>query len=178
MSRTMRLISIAAVMTLFLIGMVVDHAVRRTSGTEVILDLQPVDPRDLLAGYYIVVSTPLHRLSVEELAGDDTFDVSDDIYVIVEEVENGSWQPISIHRSRPDGGLYIHGKVQRATETDIRAEYNLERFYADQDTALALDQRRREDGSSMRLILSVGADGRALIHGIEIDGERQIVELF
>jgi len=178
MSRTMRLISIAAVMTMFLIGMVIDHAVRRTSGTEVILDLQPVDPRDLLAGYYIVVSTPLHRLSLEELAGGDVFAVSDDIYVVVAESENGSWQPISIHRSRPDDGLYIHGKVQRATETDIRAEYNLERFYADEDTAQALEQRRREDGSSMRLILSVGADGRALIRGIEIDGERQIVELF
>lgn len=178
MNRTIRLVLITAAMTAFLIGMVVDHAVRRASGTEVILDLEPVDPRDLLAGYYVIVSTPLHTLEPDSLAGDDAFAAGDDLYAIIEEDEDGSWRAVSIHLSRPEAGVFLHGKVQYASETMIRANYNLERYYADEETAQALELRRRDDIESMRLIVSVGPDGRALIRGIEIDGERHIEPLF
>lgn len=178
MNRTLRLVLIAATMTAFLIGMIVDHAVRRASGTEVILDLEPVDPRDLLAGYYVIVSTPLHLLEPDSVGGDDAFNPGDDLYVLVEEGEDGSWRALSIHRERPEAGVFLHGKVQHESETMIRADYNLERYYADEETAQALELRRRDDVGSMRLIVSVGPDGRALIRGLEIDGDRHIAPLF
>lgn len=178
MNRTIRLTLVAAAMTAFLIGMVFDHATRRASGTEVILDLEPVDPRDLLAGYYVIVSTPLHLLEPDSLGGDDSFATGDDIYALVEEDEEGVWQAVSIHRERPEAGVFLHGKVQHGSETMIRADYNLERFYADEETAQALELRRRENIDSMRLIVSVGPDGRAIIRGLEIDGQRRTVPLF
>jgi len=178
MNRTLRLFLIVAAMTAFLIGMVVDHATRRASGTEIILDLEPVDPRDLLAGYYVIVSTPLHLLTPDSLGGTDTFGRGDDLYAVVEESWDGVWHAVSIHRERPETGVFIHGKVQYATETVIRADYNLERYYADEEMAQAIELRRRENIDSMRLIVSVGSDGRAIIRGLEINGERRIVPLF
>lgn len=178
MNRTIRLTLVAAAMTAFLIGMVFDHATRRASGTEVILDLEPVDPRDLLAGYYVIVSTPLHLLEPDSLGGDDSFATGDDIYALVEEDEEGVWQAVSIHHERPEAGVFLYGKVQHGSETMIRAGYNIERFYADEETAQALELRRRENIDSMRLIVSVGPDGRAIIRGLEIDGQRRTVPLF
>lgn len=178
MNRTLRLVLIAAAMTAFLAGMVGDHAARRASGTEVILDLEPVDPRDLLAGYYVIVSTPLHLLTPAELAGDRAFSRGDDIYVLIEAGSDGAWQAVSLHRQRPEAGVFVHGKVQYASGEMIRADYNLERFYADEATAQALELRRRTSVDSMRLIVSVGSDGRAIIRGLEIDGERRIAPLF
>lgn len=178
MSRTLRLVLIALAMTAFLVGMVADHANRRASGTDVILDLEPIDPRDLLAGYYVIVSTPLHQLETADLDGDSEFSTGEDIYVSIESRGDGAWQAVSLHRDRPGTGVFIHGKVQYAFEETIRAEYNLERFYADEATARALELRRRDDIGSMRLIVSVGSDGRAIIRGLEINGERRIAPLF
>ena len=172
MSRFVRLILIAAAMTVFLIGMIVDHNVRRTTGTEILLDLEPVDPRDLLAGYYVIISTPLHSIDPEQVGGEADFERSADVYVVVEPDGGGSWQPVSIHSERPEAGVFVHGKVQWVSPNTIRAHFNLERYYADADTAQALEIRRQAGPDSLRLIVSVGSDGRAIIRGLEIDGER------
>jgi uncharacterized membrane-anchored protein len=172
MSQIVRLILISAGMTAFLVGMVVDHHVRRSTGTEILLDLEPVDPRDLLAGYYVIISTPLHSVDPEQVGGEADFERSADIYVVVEPDGGGSWQPVSIHSERPAAGIFVHGKVQWAGPDTIRAHFNLERYYADAETAQALEIRQQARRESLRLIVSVGSDGRAIIRGLEIDGER------
>jgi uncharacterized membrane-anchored protein len=174
MTRSFRLMLTAAAMTAFLVGLIADHHVRRANGAEILLDLEPVDPRDLLAGYYIVISTPLHSIDPEQLDGDNVFDAGGDIYVVVEAEADGSWQPVSIHSEQPVDGVFLLGKVQWASRNAIRVRYNIERFYADADTAQALEDIRRLNRASLRLIVSVGADGRAIIRGLEINGERQI----
>jgi uncharacterized membrane-anchored protein len=168
---------VAALMSAFLVAMIADHHIRRSTGTDVILDLEPVDPRDLLAGYYVIISTPVHRIQYDSVEGDRDFSAHDDVFVSIEPESDGSWSPVSIHRTRPANGVYLHGKVQTASTDGITAHFNIERFYADETTAQALDQRRFSDRDSMRLIVSVGNDGRAIIRGLEIEGERQIAPL-
>ncbi|WP_394692177.1 GDYXXLXY domain-containing protein [Hyphobacterium sp.] len=177
MTRMARLLLAAFAMTLFLVAMIADHQFRRHIGTEVLLDLEPVDPRDLLAGYYVVITTPLHNLDPSGLEGDNQFDPGDDIFVALEPVADQSWRAVSIHRERPQDGLYVYGKVRYARDTTLRARFNLERYYADEATAQALEDRRRANRSSMRLIIAVGDDGSALIRGLEIDGERHLDRL-
>lgn len=177
MTRMVRLLLVAAAMTFFLVAMIADHQFRRHSGTEVLLDLEPVDPRDLLAGYYVIITTPLHNLDPSDIEGDNTFGPGDDVFVVIEPSANQSWQAASIHRDRPQEGLYIHGKVRFARDTMMRAQFNIERYYADEATAQALEDRRRANLSSMRLVIAVGNDGRALIRGLEIDGERHLDRL-
>ncbi len=177
MTRMVRLIIAAAAMTLFLVAMIADHQFRRHSGTEVLLDLEPVDPRDLLAGYYVIITTPLHNLDPSEMGGDNSFDQGDDVFVLLEPSANENWQAVSIHRERPPNGLFVHGRVQYANDSTMRARFNIERYYADEATAQALEERRRANLSSMRLIIAVGDDGRALIRGLEIDGERHLDRL-
>ncbi|WP_421791222.1 GDYXXLXY domain-containing protein [Hyphobacterium sp.] len=177
MSLMLRLILVAAAMSVFLVAMVVNHHARRFSGTEIILDLEPVDPRDILAGYYVIISTPLHLLDPQALEGEDEFDAGDDIYVVVDGSPEDGWTAVSIHRERPENGLYINGKVERGWNESVRVRYNLERYYADEETAQALEQRQRDDRDSLRLIVSIDRGGRALIRGIEIEGERHLETL-
>lgn len=178
MTMLLRLTLIAAAMSAFLIFMVVDHHWRRSAGTEIILDLEPIDPRDILAGYYVIIRTPLHQLDPGALGGSDTFEAGDDIFVVIDGSEADGWRPLSIHPQRPGAGQYIYGKVERAWAEGIRIRYNLERYYADEETAQALERRQLDNRDSMRLIVSLGDDGRALIRGLEIDGERHIDDLF
>lgn len=177
MKLTARLILVAGAMSAFLIAMIADHNIRRATGTEVIFDLEPVDPRDILAGYYVIISTPVHRMDLSETGGEDEFTAGNDIYVVVEPGDGGSWQPAAVYSRPPSEGVFLHGKVRSASAINVSAEFNLERYYADEDSARALDERRRTDRDSLRLIVSVGRDGRAIIRGLEIDGERVIAPL-
>ena len=182
MSLTLRLLGIALLMSLFLAGMVVTHASARAGGTEVRLSMEPVDPRDLLLGHYVIIQTPVHRLSLDGLGGDTghSWQRGDSIWVVLTESE-GVFNPVSVHRRQPEG-LSIQGRVFFSSPgwTDegpvLTVRYNLERYFASPEDALALEELRNE--SRLRLIVSVGSDGSAIIRGLEIDGEDHIDRLF
>ena len=106
------------------------------------------------------------------------------LYLVVplEAGETGSFQPVSVHTRQPEG-LSIQGRVFHAGSGGIgrsgpvmSVRYNLERYFASPEDALALEELRNE--SRLRLIVSVGSDGSAIIRGLEIDGEDHIDRLF
>ena len=51
-----RIVVVAAVAMLGLIGLVVSESLARAAGTEVILSMETVDPRAILSGHYVTVS--------------------------------------------------------------------------------------------------------------------------
>ncbi len=205
MSLASRLGLIVLAMTVFLGAMIARPASLRANGTEIILPMEPVDPRDMLLGYYVIIRTPAHDLDTRALDGPETgWRQGDTIYVTLEEASDG-WRPVGAFPDRPRGGVFLQGRVTSAyTTSDMReiepdAEdedrwrarrepvpgterqelsvvYNLERYYAEAETARALEDMRRAD--RLRLIVAVGDDGAAVIKGLEIDGEAQIQSLF
>ncbi|WP_158272097.1 GDYXXLXY domain-containing protein [Marinicauda salina] len=130
------------------------------------------------------------------------------VFVALRRDEDDAWSPVAIARTRAAAGandrVVIRGRVERVSEAldfaeveETRPEgevatrrepvegsarpalsvrYNLERYFAPEDAALALEDMRRED--RLRLIVSVGEDGGAIIKGLEIDGEARYETLF
>lgn len=198
MSTPARLIIMAALMTGVLIAMAGLHAAQRAGGTEVRLDMLAVDPRDPLLGHYVVIQTPLHRLDLNAYGPVQTgFSRGGDVFVtLLRDDETGSWNPSAIHERHPGEGVVIRGKVERVFERiswlddedgervrdrdnpreDLFVSYNLERYYASRDEALALEDMR--EGGRLRLIVSVSASGDAVIKGLEIDGEDRLDRVF
>ena len=60
-----RILIVAALCVLALIGLVVRESMARASGTEVLLAMEAVDPRALLSGHYVIVALR------EELSAED-----------------------------------------------------------------------------------------------------------
>lgn len=206
MTLAVRLTLIVLAMTAFLAAMVVRHADLRAGGTEIVLPMEPVDPRDVLLGYYVIIETPAHRLDMGALDGPEQgWTAGDTIYVALAEGEDGAWRPSAAAPARPQTGVFLQGRViavrtisdMRAvdpaeeeaegwrvrrepvpgTEREtLRVRYNLERYYADAETAGALEDMRREN--RLRLIVSIGSDGAAVIKGLEVDGEARYETLF
>ena len=214
MFQFIRLISVGIIACLFLGGMAYHHTHARATGKEIILDMEPVDPRDVLLGHYIQIETPLHNLDTADFLAPKTgWNEGDSVYVRLAETPDGSWSPVELFMSPPLNreGLIVEGRVQYTferhdyeevtqAETDdesatseverwtsrvpvegtrrdvLRVVYTIERYYADQETALALEDLRNE--GKLRLISSVTPEGRMLIKGLEIEGERHIETLF
>lgn len=203
MSYLLRLGAVALLMSGFLTFMLVDHALRRAGGTEVILNVQGYDPRDPLLGHYSRIQIELWTLDAMALPGDDEFEVRDEIYVVIEPRDDGSWSAVALSQTRPSGGVFLHGLVTSISQTSgewqqrtdpetgetesvyvdgvqrrIYVNYNLNRYYASRDTAEALDAILRDESLTPRLIVSVQNNGDAIIKGLEIGGERQLDRLW
>jgi uncharacterized membrane-anchored protein len=203
MSLFLRLIAVVLTMSAVLSAMVGVHAVKRAGGQEIYLDMAPVDPRDILLGHYVVLTTDLHRLDTRTLEGPETgWSRGGVVYVALRETETGSMAPIGAFRE-PPAPPFIQGRVYQVYETrdftdpepledgspgfvrepvegtqrqELQVRYNLERYYAEEERALALERMRNDD--RLRLIVSLSADGSAVIKGLEIDGEPEYDTLF
>ncbi len=201
-----RLFIILAAMIAFLCSLVIRHADHRANGFEVILAMEPLDPRDLMLGYYSVIRTELHALDMAELDGPKTgWRAGDRAFVALEEDADGDWRPVSVSAHAPEGGVFLQGRVRSVTSRsdwrdvpdqdpdledwerrreevpgtqrdELWMAYNLEAYYAEADQARGLDAMRNEN--RLRLIVSLAPDGRAVIKGLEIDGERRIDRIF
>ena len=67
-------------------------------------------------------------------------------------------------------------------ETFVTLDVGVDRFYADQDEAVALEESLREAGQpggpAAYAIVSIGQDGRARLKGVEVDGTRADLNWF
>lgn len=207
MTRLVRLGLIAAAMTAFLVFMLASHLDRRANGTEILLPVEGYDPRDILLGHYADIRTPLQRLDAARLGGEDAFDAGDAIFVTLQTDPDGISRPVALHSAHPGTGVVAQGRVRHVYEasrpwrqtTDpetgearnvqdgpeelwIEARFNIERYYASRERALALQERLRQRGEDGRigvnLILSVPDNGALLIKGFQIDGERRLDRLW
>lgn len=176
-----RLGLIAVAMTGFLMVMLVNHETARNSGAELVMEVEGYDPRDIFLGHYAMIRTPLAMLDLATLDGDDSFEAHEPVFVTLEIGDDGLALPVAVHRRHPGRGLVAEGRVVWVNDI-LRARFNIERYYASRDQALALEdmlQRRPRDDnaaglSEIRLILSLPASGHLLIKGFEIDGERHV----
>ncbi|WP_203292078.1 GDYXXLXY domain-containing protein [Maricaulis parjimensis] len=203
MSFTLRLALIGAVMTGFLVLMLGQNLVHRAHGTEILVPVEGYDPRDILLGHYANIRTPLHRLNSQDLSASDDLRQGDRVYVRLETGDDGLSRAVGLSADRPAEGVFIQGRIYSAypaqgdwieepdPETGIpqrrlgpspglnyTIRYNIERYYASQDRALALQDRLREfneDGEiGVSLILALGRDGTPLIKGFVVDGDRRV----
>ena len=82
---------------------------------EVELKVEPVDPRSLFRGDYVILTYAISDLNTSALEGDDDFSRGDRIFVELILV-GGQWQPVAIFRDKPatNSTVVIAGTVDSA----------------------------------------------------------------
>lgn len=168
---------VALVQTGVLFYMIESRASILRAGREVILATEPVDPRDLLRGDYVILSYAISRLEHKTILGTPPpSDGAKPVYVALVAGEDGrfavsraSWQPLADTKPEeivlvgqtPDG-FYI------GTET-VPLTYGIERFYVPEGEGRPIEEgvgERRVD-----VVLAVDADGKAQTRSLRLDGK-------
>jgi uncharacterized membrane-anchored protein len=153
------------------------------TGRPIVLDVAPVDPRDLFRGDYLVLSYPVARLRTDLVEGDKTFSPNDRVYVGLRQSEAGAWQAFSIHHARPR----LTGEVVflRGTVTGVNGpatgdapcagicnivtlRFGIESYFVPEGEGRRLERLRNDN--RMQVAARVTADGEAAIAGLIIDG--------
>lgn len=191
-----RLLAAGAACLVALVGLVVLEGRARAAGVEVIVPMQPVDPRGLLTGHYIQLSFA-QRLEagracpplVERAEGDWRDGPHDNwlalrregaIHVLAGEYATraeaaAAGEVVARGRARCSQQFWPSPTGDGGEEATVVAlDLAVDRFHADQDEAETLEKilRDREDAGRMAAILSVTPDGAVRTKGVTIDGKR------
>lgn len=170
----------------FLSWIIAGRAAILRNGKEVLLKIEPVDPRDLLRGDYIVLGYDISRIPVKMIANvpADKFS-SDDTPIVVrlKKGADGYWQPITAWFGQAPSlpgadeadiaGHVAEGWDLREPEMTIAPDYGIERFYLPEGEGMAIQNDMRVRPFGIKLALS--ANGTAQIKAL-VDGDKTLFE--
>lgn len=170
----------------FLSWIIASRAAILRNGKEVLLKIEPVDPRDLLRGDYIVLGYDISRIPVKMIANIAPDKQSSDDTSIVVRLKKGAdgyWTPtaawfgtaptLAAADEADISGHVAAGWDLRGEGMTIAPDYGIERFYLPEGEGMAVqsDMRVRPFG----IKLALGADGTAQIKAL-MDGDKTLFE--
>ena len=161
--------------------MVADRMQILREGTEVTLQTQPVDPRDLLRGDYVVLGYDISQLAAGALAGQPTAERNPIVFVKLAPNASGLYEAVSVHAepvavTAPD--VLIRGRVAYGTSCGsagrafcdtLTVRYGLESYFVPEGEGKTLEQARNQ--RKLRVVAAVLPSGRAAIKRLLLDGQ-------
>lgn len=171
---------VAAAQIGFLFSMIAGRAAILRSGTEIVLAVRPIDPRDLLRGDYVVLGYNISSLPVALFAeppAEEDLRREKTVFVRLAPGEDGIWQAVAARYDEPpaarpgEGEVDIKGTTQGSWRMDgqaIGVNYGIERFYVPEGEGRAIE--RGLGKRAFRMVVAVGRGGAAQIKSFH-DGE-------
>lgn len=185
MSHSRFLLPIALLVALVQMGilssMILSRASMLRSGQEVTLRVQPVDPRDLLRGDYVILGYDISSLPAELFEGLAEADAAEQtVFVRLRPGEEGLAQPVAArYGAPPRAEKQVHDVDMRGTtylapdvvRTVVPVDYGIERFYLPEGEGRPIEEGMRERPFRMKVVVS--SDGAAQIKAF-YDGDTLI----
>ena len=178
------LILVVVAQTAALAAMIGAKQYTLSTGTPVVLETEPIDPRSLFRGDYVRLNYAISVLEEEQFPGIADFHRRDPIHVLLRHGET-YWEPVSIHQQRPDipeGHVAIRGEVTASwgrwrngeQVPGLNVRYGIENYFVPEGEGLALE--RPADGEVVSILVAVDGSGAAGIKGVLVDGELRYEE--
>ncbi|MCX7173033.1 MAG: GDYXXLXY domain-containing protein [Proteobacteria bacterium] len=175
-----------------LAAMIADKQWTLNTGTPVVLQTEPVDPRSLFMGDYARFAYPISRLRLDgetALGGDKDFKQHDTLWVALKPDPDGA-KAVSVHHQRSAIGpelLALKGEVQSLNENEwdratnksipqrtLNVRYGIEQYYVQEGTGGEVERPR--GGEKVSILVAIDARGKAGILAVLLDGRERYRE--
>lgn len=162
-------IVIAVFWLIILLGMIGAKEFTMVTGKEVLLETEPVDPRDLFRGDYVILQYP-----ISEIPNLMSYHAGDTIYVNLE-YEEPYWKYASVSDKRdpkPDQ-VAIKGKItNQRWGSGLRVEYGIESYFVPEGKGRHIERLRNQRGEEkVDVLVVVDRFGNAVIKDLLIDSK-------
>lgn len=161
----------AAVLHTGLVGkMIWDRAQLLRNGAEVVLETGFIDPRELFRGHYARLDLTIERSDAATVTLDRDFRHGDTVYAeLARDTATGFWTVTAVRAAPPaPPAVALRGDFRNATDRAVRIDFPVDRYFADRERALELENLERD--RRLGVVVAVSADGAAAIKGLSIDG--------
>ncbi|MEQ1651343.1 MAG: GDYXXLXY domain-containing protein, partial [Hyphomicrobium sp.] len=166
------LAAVALLQTGLLSKMVYDRQTLLRSGREIVLQVQPVDPRDLFRGDYVILGYAISPVSISPEANGAPLDGimrGAPVYVTLSPDASGAWAVKQLSPAYPSSAaasdIVLKGLVQhvwqgaKQGEKQYSIKYGIESYFVPEGTGRALEASVRE--KKIQAVIAVATDGTA-----------------
>jgi uncharacterized membrane-anchored protein len=137
------------------------------TGKIVVLKVQPVDPYNILSGYYATLGFDISRVDAFPNAIQG-FSEGAWCYAIVEKGDDGTWKPVSLEHelpaNLPDNRAALLGRINHGA---IR--YGIEEFYIPEAQRHRIAEDLRMNLDKARVEIKVDRSGHAALERLRIE---------
>jgi uncharacterized membrane-anchored protein len=168
----------------FLSFIIAGRAAVLRDGREVLLKVEPVDPRDLLRGDYVRLGYEISNVPVTMIGNVRSgaqWTEAGPVFVRLKKEGDGIWRMASASLYEPpstppgDGEIDIRGMVDDGRSLGqidmLNVEYEIERFYLPEGEGLAIERDMRV--RSFNIVAAIAEDGSAQIKAL-MDGDTML----
>lgn len=185
MGTKLRIAIIIALQSLALISIIAMRQYTLNTGTTVVLETAPIDPRSLFSGDYVRLNYKISSIRIGEVSGDKDFKKNDCIYVILKEGDP-YWQPVSVHHNKPavyPGHVTIKGKVNHmgnpfwdgaTRKSNVNIKYGIESYFVPEGEGKGLE--RPKDDERIAILVAVDKYGNSGIKSLLVNGKERYKE--
>lgn len=175
----LRLLAAGLLLSAGLAAAAVMHISAVASGSEVIIPAQAFDPRALLTGHYAQLRYAISQAGAEAVAGVAPKPGWQPVWVAIVPAEN-DWKAVSVTAQKPAaapaGGHLVRAEARVHKDSPADLRYGIERIYAQQGEAEAIERAVRAVGESedsrLKVVAALGRDGRLRVKGLVMGGKR------
>lgn len=175
-----------------LAAMVADKQWTLNTGTPVVLQTEPVDPRSMFMGDYARLNYGISHLQLDgetALGGDKDFKRHDTVWVALKPEADGA-KAVSVHHQRSDiapGLLALKGEAQSVNDfawdrvnnkslkqRTLEVRYGIEQYYVQEGSGGQIERPR--GGEKVAILAAIDARGKAGILAVLLDGRERYRE--
>lgn len=113
----LKYIIIVLLQILLLTGIIAYRQYWVSTGEKILLRTEPVDPRDIFRGDYVVLTYEISNLDLTALGSNEKFSNKERIYVVLDKDTDGTFRPASVSRTVPAGRKFIQGRAGYEQQT-------------------------------------------------------------
>lgn len=137
------------------------------SGVEVVLATEPIDPRDLLRGDYVILNYTISRFSTSLYDLPPRIRVGTGLYISLTP-QDGVSEITAVSLAPPATLPYIRGTVRAVSGDSVTVDYGIESYFVPEGEGKVLEQAR---GEQLRVRVSLSPNGKALIKELLLNGQ-------
>jgi uncharacterized membrane-anchored protein len=175
--------AVALTQTLFLAWMVWDRVNLLRTGREVVMQVVPVDPRDIFRGDYVVLGynlSPVTFTATKEEADASSLRLGGSVFVTIAPDIANTWKIVGVTTGYPStveaGAIVLKARIERvdpgATPEArvLQVRYGIESYFVPEGEGLKLEQLVRD--KKIEAVIAVDEDGDAAIKALAVEGKR------
>ena len=138
-------------------------------GKEIVLKTEPIDPRDVFRGDYVILNYEISSVNLGETPYDYEFMNGESIYAVLSE-KTTYWTIDSISHAKPaieDKDVCMKGTVVRKTDNTIMIKWGIESYFVPEGKGWQI----QEQMDNISVIVSVDTGCSAVVKQLLLNGE-------
>lgn len=184
-SLTFKLLVAVAILTLVLLGMIARKQWTLVTGTPVLLETQPIDPRSLFRGDYVRLNYAISTLLADQYPALANVKRGDVVFVTMVPGEP-YWRPVAVSSEHPATGVALKGRVEHVGKhwnpetqkvdelTEVRVTYGIESYFVPEGEGRVIE--RPEADEKVSIEVAIDRFGNAGIRAVLLNGVPHYIE--